>query len=161
MKEKSNKSDSDFLQQAVELARENVKNGGGPFGAVIVQGNKLIATGVNRVTDNHDATAHAEILAIREAGRILGDHELKDCTLYSSCEPCPMCLGATYWARIGRLVYASTRIDAQEAGFNDAVIYEELQLPVEQRSLRTDRLDVESAGKEFVEWGEMEGKVEY
>ncbi len=156
-----NTIDQRYLEQAIDLARNNVAGGGGPFGAVIVKDGKIIATGVNRVTDRHDATAHAEILAIREANRKLGTHELKDCTLYSSCEPCPMCLGAVYWAGISRLVFASTNIDAKNAGFSDAEIYEELKLPIEKRKLQTEQLNIESAGAEFNEWKELEEKEEY
>ncbi|HOF08203.1 MAG TPA: nucleoside deaminase, partial [Bacteroidales bacterium] len=118
-----------FLKLAIELAKENVKNGGGPFGAVIVKDGQIIAKGTNRVTSHNDPTAHAEIVAIRQACEKLNDFQLTDCIIYSSCEPCPMCLGAIYWARPKKLVFAADKFDAANAGFDDSMIYDEIQLP--------------------------------
>ena len=118
--------DETFLSAAIRLAVESVKAGGGPFGAVIVREGEIIARGSNRVTLSNDPTAHAEITAIREAGRVLQDFRLSGCILYSSCEPCPMCLAACYWARISELVFAGAKADAAAAGFDDAFLYREL-----------------------------------
>ena len=125
-----------FLQQAVDLAVENVANGGGPFAALIVREGQVLATGCNQVTASHDPTAHAEITAIRAACLQMDDFELRGCTLYSSCEPCPMCLGAIYWARVTAVYYACNRIDASAAGFDDDFIYAEFAKPVARRSGR-------------------------
>ncbi|MBT3244605.1 MAG: nucleoside deaminase [Bacteroidetes bacterium] len=161
MKKTYNIPDQEFILKTIELAQSNVQNGGGPFGALVVKDGKIIATGVNRVTDKHDPTAHAEVMAIREASRLLGNHELEGCTLFSSCEPCPMCLGAVYWARIKRLVFASDRHNAREAGFSDAMIYEEIHLPVEERSLKTEQITIPQAGAEFIAWHEQLDREEY
>lgn len=121
---------------AIDLAIENVKNGnGGPFGALIVKDDHIIATGVNTVTTTNDPTAHAEVNAIRNACAQLDSFQLDGCTIYSSCEPCPMCLGAIYWARADKLVFAATKIDAAKAGFDDSFIYDEIELPIENRKL--------------------------
>ena len=118
------------MREAIRLASANVENGGGPFGAVIARGGEIIATGVNRVTANCDPTAHAEVSAIRAAAQKLGTFNLSGCDIYSSCEPCPMCLGAIYWARLDRLFYGNTKADAARIGFDDAFIYKELALPL-------------------------------
>ncbi|MBK7131300.1 MAG: nucleoside deaminase [Bacteroidales bacterium] len=133
----------------------------GPFGAVIVKGGKLIAEGHNRVVQTTDPTAHAEILAIREAAKKLNSHDLKDCTLYTSCEPCPMCLGAIYWAGIKKVIYACDRNDAEEAGFSDKLIYEEIVLDPAERKVSFIRMK-ETGGKEvFRKWNGMEDKIPY
>ena len=124
------------MREAIRLASANVENGGGPFGAVIARGGEIIATGVNRVTANCDPTAHAEVSAIRAAAQKLGTFNLSGCEIYSSCEPCPMCLGAIYWARLDRLFYGNTKADAARIGFDDAFIYKELALPLSERTLR-------------------------
>ncbi len=124
-----------FLDRALALAKSSAQNDGGPFGALVVQDGHVLAESNNRVTAHHDPTAHAEVEAIRAACRSLGHHQLHGCTLYSSCEPCPMCLGAIYWARPERVLFASTRQEAAAAGFDDAMIYEELDLPGEQRGI--------------------------
>ena len=124
------------MREAIRLASANVENGGGPFGAVIARGGEIIATGVNRVTANCDPTAHAEVSAIRAAAQKLGTFNLSGCDIYSSCEPCPMCLGAIYWARLDRLFYGNTKADAARIGFDDAFIYKELALPLSERTLR-------------------------
>ncbi len=150
-----------FINQAIDLATENVRNGGGPFGAVIVKDGEVIATGVNRVTSNADPTAHAEVQAIRSACAKLGHFELKGCVLYTSCEPCPMCLGAIYWARLDRVVYAGTQTDAAEVGFDDSFIYKEIALPMSSRSIPF-RWDGDIKRLEpFDEWRLKSDKVEY
>src|SRR5882724_3989761 len=122
---------SDFMRQAIALALENIRTGGGPFAALVVKDGAIVATGANRVTATNDPTAHAEIVAIREACKKLGSFQLDDCEIYTTCEPCPMCLGAIYWARPARVFFASTASDAAAAGFDDAFIYDELQTPAE------------------------------
>ncbi|MGD9492548.1 MAG: nucleoside deaminase [Bacteroidales bacterium] len=157
-----NNPDRKFLQMAVDLAVENVRSGkGGPFGAVIVKDGEVLATGVNLVTSNNDPTAHAEITAIRNATAKLKDFQLNGCTLYSSCEPCPMCLGAIYWARPERLVYATSKHDAADAGFDDAFIYDELELPIAQRHLKTEYSPEEPYKLPFQIWKESAAKTEY
>jgi len=147
---------------AVDLASENVRSGkGGPFGAVIVKDGEVLATGVNMVTCNNDPTAHAEVTAIRNATSKLKDFQLTGCTLYSSCEPCPMCLGAIYWARPERLVFATSKHDAADAGFDDAFIYEEIDLAIDLRHLRTEYCPAEPFKLPFHLWKESEGKTEY
>ncbi len=153
--------DQKFLALSVELAIENVKSGGGPFGALIVKNGELISTAANQVTQLHDPTAHAEVLAIREAAKNLGDHKLEGCTIYSSTEPCPMCLGAIYWAGIDKLVFASNKADAEKAGFIDAHIYREFDLKLEERSIITKHLSIPHAGEEFNAWLDSEDKEVY
>jgi len=141
-----------FLKQAIELAAENVRRDGGPFGALVVKNGIVIATGTNQVTRANDPTAHAEIVAIREACRVLGDFQLTGCDIYSSCEPCPMCLGAIYWARPARLYYSATQADAAAAGFDDATIYQQLDLPGSERSIPTFRVMEPDSARPFAEW---------
>jgi len=151
-----------WMRQAIDLALENVRTGrGGPFGAVVVKQDRLIATGVNLVTEKNDPTAHAEIVAIRSACRELGSFQLSDCELYSSCEPCPMCLGAIYWARPMFYCYAATRVDAAHVGFDDAFIYDEVPLPPERRSIPGYLLLREAGGTPFQEWMRSEHRVRY
>ena len=152
---------NDFMKKAVDLAVENVNNGGGPFGAVIVRDGKIIATGVNRVTPNNDPTAHAEVSAIRAACEKLGTFQLDGCEIYRSCEPCPMCLGAIYWAHIERLYYGCNQRDADEIGFSDEFIYKELALPSSERQLKTEELLPDDARRAFEAWRNKEDKVEY
>lgn len=151
----------DFMRKAIELALENVNNGGGPFGAVIVRDGKIVSTGVNRVTANNDPTAHAEVCAIRSACQTLGTFILEGCDIYSTCEPCPMCLGAIYWAHIDRLYYACNKHDAADAGFDDSFIYKELALTPDERRLKTEILIPEEAKRIFEEWKNNEDKTEY
>lgn len=154
--------DKSFLQRAVNLAAENVKSGrGGPFGAVIVKEGRIIAEAVNTVTAAHDPTAHAEINAIRIATKKLGDFQLKNCTIYSSCEPCPMCLGAIYWARPERLVFASSKHDAAKIGFDDAFIYHEMNQSIENRSIPTKYIKEDSFLEPFRLWKKSLNKTEY
>jgi len=160
MKKKSDQHEA-YLAKAISLAENNVEKGGGPFGAVIVKDGQIIASGVNRVSHKHDPTAHAEIEAIRQATEIMGDYELKGCTLYSSCEPCPMCLGAIYWARLEGLYFASTREDAQLAGFSDADIYEELDRKPNERLLPTFQIKPLNTGEEFIAWDNYSDRITY
>ncbi len=153
--------DEKFMSMAIELSVKNVENGGGPFGAVIVKDGKVVATGVNRVTANNDPTAHAEVSAIREACRLLGDFRLTGCTIYTSCEPCPMCLAAIYWAGISSIYYANTKEDAEAIHFGDKFIYDEIALPVGMRSVPTRMIMREQALKAFKAWENKADKVEY
>ncbi len=151
-----------FMQKAIALSQENVHSGkGGPFGAIIVKEGKIIAQGQNQVTSTNDPTAHAEIVAIREACRILETFQLSGCELYTSCEPCPMCLGAIYWARLDKVYYANTKVDAAQIGFDDQFIYEELKLPLTQRHLPMIQLMPQEASIAFQGWVEKTDKVEY
>ena len=129
------KEDEKFMQQAIDLSIENVANGGGPFGAVIVRDGEVIATGTNRVTATCDPTAHAEVSAIRAACAKLGDFKLAGCTIYSSCEPCPMCLSALYWAGVERIFYGNTKEDAKAINFDDSFIYDQIALDYSERSI--------------------------
>jgi guanine deaminase len=152
---------ADFMHEAIRIAIESVRSGGGPFGAVIVRGDTIVGRGANQVTTRNDPTAHAEILAIRNACQNLNTFLLTDCDLYASCEPCPMCLGAIYWARIKRVFYASTRSDAGEAGFDDDFIFREFALPFERRALVMSQLMRDEALAVFAEWEAKPDKVRY
>lgn len=157
-----NTIDKHFLRQTIELAIENVKTGkGGPFAAIITKEEKIIAKGTNIVTTSHDPTAHAEISAIRNACRLLNDFQLEGCTIYSSCEPCPMCLGAIYWARFKRLVFAADKCQAEKAGFDDAFIYKEIILPYSQRNLKTEQIVLQEDNTPFDVWMDSNTKIEY
>ena len=158
---KAKHSPESFMREAIKLSAESVRSGGGPFGAVIVRNGEIIARGENRVTVCNDPTAHAEVSAIREAAARLGTYDLSGCEIYSSCEPCPMCLGAIYWARLDRLYYAGTRADAANVGFDDAHIYEELPLDPSQRELPTQTLLREEAQQVFEAWAGKLDKKEY
>lgn len=149
------------MRETIRLASANVENGGGPFGAVIARGGEIIATGVNRVTANCDPTAHAEVSAIRAAAQKLGTFNLSGCDIYSSCEPCPMCLGAIYWARLDRLFYGNTKADAARIGFDDAFIYKELALPLSERTLRAEQLLGKEAIATFEAWEQKTDKTPY
>lgn len=150
-----------YLQLAVDAARQSIDNGGGPFGAVVVRDGRVLATGNNQVTLTHDPTAHAEVVAIRAACQAITDHCLAGATLYASTEPCPLCLAATYWARIDHVVYASTREDAARAGFDDAEFYRQLALPVEQRSVRCEYRALPSAQIPLQAWIARADKIPY
>ena len=150
-----------FMRQAIQLAMDNIKNGGGPFGAVIVKDGEVIATGVNRVTKNNDPTAHAEVTAIRQACEKLGTFSLEGCDIYASCEPCPMCLGAIYWARLDHLYYGANKHDAAAAGFDDQFIYEEIELPYANRHLKTASLLEKEAQAPFTLWSQHEERIAY
>lgn len=149
------------MQKAIDLALENIKNEGGPFGAVIVKDGVIIATGANRVTANNDPTAHAEVCAIRNACTKLQTFNLEGCEIYSSCEPCPMCLGAIYWAHLDKLYYACNKDDAADAGFDDSFIYKELELKREDRNLQSEILLPQEAKVVFESWKTQEDKTEY
>lgn len=152
----------DILMRAIELAQQNVQTGnGGPFGAVIVKDGKIIAEGVNQVTTSNDPTAHAEIVAIRKACQVLGTFQLTDCEIYSSCEPCPMCLGAIYWARPKALYFASNKHDAARAGFDDSFIYDEILQPYEKRKITTQYIPLSEAQKVFEDWINADNKQPY
>ena len=152
---------SEFLQQAVTLACDNVANGGGPFGALVVKEGRVIALSGNRVTSSLDPTAHAEIMAIRLACQYLADFQLTDCILYTSCEPCPMCLGAIYWARLKEVYFACNRFDAAAAGFDDSFIYDEIPRQPEQRRIVMCYLDLPNAGSPFESWNRLADKTRY
>jgi tRNA(Arg) A34 adenosine deaminase TadA len=154
-------TDRAFLQQAIELAVENVRAGGGPFGALVVRAGTVVARGVNRVTAQHDPTAHAEVQALRTTGAVLKAHHFPGCTLYTSCEPCPMCLAAAYWARLDRVVYAATHQQAADAGFADADLFDEVARPPAARRLAMDRALEDLAPRPFEAWRDFEGRVEY
>jgi tRNA(Arg) A34 adenosine deaminase TadA len=150
-----------FLKRSVEIADESIKNEGGPFGAVIVKNGEIVAEANNRVVLSSDPTAHAEILAIRRASELLKTHDLGGCVLYSSCEPCPMCLGAIYWAGIKRVVYACNRLDAAEAGFDDDFIYREIMLDPADRKVEFVRINNAEAEAVFKKWDQMTNKISY
>jgi len=151
----------EFMQRAIDLSIRNVADGGGPFGAVIVKDGKVVAEGVNRVTASCDPTAHAEVSAIREACRRQGTFKLDGCEIYTSCEPCPMCLSAIYWAGISRIYYANTKRDADKIGFGDNFIYDEIARPNNERAIPTSQMMREEAQEAFRAWEEKEDKVEY
>ena len=152
----------ELMREAIRLSLEMMRAGrGGPFGAVIVRGKEVIGRGFNQVTSSNDPTAHAEVVAIREACRRLGTFRLDGCELYTSCEPCPMCLSAIYWARIGRVFYANTRKDAAEAGFDDDLIYQELARPLRERQLQLEQGLREEALPALVEWKTKADKAPY
>jgi tRNA(Arg) A34 adenosine deaminase TadA len=151
-----------FMEQAIALATENVTSGrGGPFGAVVVRDGKVIATGVNRVTTTNDPTAHAEVTAIRNACAALKSFRLDGCEIYTSCEPCPMCLAAIYWAHCDAIYYGNTAKDAAAAGFNDEYLYDELKRPIEERNIPIANLLREKAISSFDAWRSSPNKVHY
>lgn len=151
-----------FMREAITLSLENVRTGqGGPFAALVVQNGAVIAREVNRVTNLNDPTAHAEVLAIRTACQTLRSFRLTDCELYTTCEPCPMCLGAIYWARISRFFYGNTRSDAAAIGFDDSLIYDEVSKPPEQRSVPSAQLLSGEAAVAFAEWMRSTSKAPY
>ena len=149
------------MKRAIALSVNNVRNGGGPFGAVITRHGEVVATGVNRVTANNDPTAHAEVTAIRNAARELGTFDLSDCEIYTSCEPCPMCLGAIYWAHINKIYYGNNRHDAADIGFDDDFIYKEIELKPQNRNKKMEILLPEEAKKAFEMWKNSSTKTEY
>jgi guanine deaminase len=152
---------ADSMRRAIAIALENIRAGGGPFGAVVVRDGRVIAEGANRVTANHDPTAHAEVVAIREACRALGDFQLTGCDLYTTCEPCPMCLGAIYWARPARVFYAGSAADAADAGFDDAFIYKELNVPHAGRRIPMIQLLHDESLAIFTAWKQKPDKTAY
>jgi len=150
-----------FMRKAIALSIENIKNGGGPFGAIIVKNDKIISTAVNRVTAHTDPTAHAEVNAIRKACRKLKTYDLSGCEIYSSCEPCPMCLGAIYWAHLDKIYYGNTKKDAKNIGFDDSFIYDEIELKPENRKVKTMQLLPQEAIIAFENWANADDKIEY
>jgi tRNA(Arg) A34 adenosine deaminase TadA len=151
----------EFLREAIRVASENVRQGGGPFGAIVVRDGEVVAQGANRVTQSNDPTAHAEVEAIREACRVLGTFQLEGCEIYSSSEPCPMCLGAVYWARPKAVYYANGREVALAAGFDDDHIYDEFMLPPGKRRYPVTKLEIEEANEPFQRWARKADRVEY
>ena len=149
------------MKRAIELSVENVSKGGGPFGSVIVKDNKIIVEGSNKVTATNDPTAHGEIVAIREACKKLNNFNLRGCELYSTCEPCPMCLSAIYWARIDKIYYANTREDARKIDFDDSLIYTELKKNIDKRKIPMIQMMRDEALKAFELWDKKADKVKY
>ena len=152
---------NEFMKRAIELSIESVNKGGGPFGSVIIKDNKIISEGYNKVTTNNDPTAHGEIVAIREACKKLKNFNLSDCELYSTCEPCPMCLSAIYWSRINKIYYANTREDARKIDFDDSLIYSELQKNINKRKIQMIQMMRNEALEAFELWDKKIDKVEY
>ncbi len=150
-----------FMKRAIELSIESVDKGGGPFGCVIIKDNQIIAEGSNKVTKNNDPTAHGEIVAIREACNKLNNFNLDGCELYSTCEPCPMCLSAIYWARISKIFYANTREDARKIDFDDSLIYLEMQKKINERKIPMIQIMRDEALKAFQLWDQKIDKTKY
>tara|TARA_Y100000590_G_scaffold97508_1_gene110931 strand:+ start:4838 stop:5311 length:474 start_codon:yes stop_codon:yes gene_type:complete len=150
-----------FMARAIELSLDSVKSNGGPFGCVIVKNDEIIAEGANEVTKSNDPTAHAEIVTIRSACEKLNTFDLKDCEMFTSCEPCPMCLSAIYWSHIDKIYYGNTRLDAAKIGFDDNFIYQELNLNLKKRKIPLQQINKNEAIKAFKEWELKEDKVEY
>lgn len=156
------RSHKDFMNEAVKVAIKGMNaNEGGPFGCIIVKDGEIIGRGNNKVTSSNDPTAHAEITAIREACKTLNDFQLEGCTIYASCEPCPMCLGAIYWARPDKVFYGSNQQDAADIGFDDEFIYKEISLPYNKRSISFEQVGRDIALEAFQIWSEKEDKIEY
>lgn len=154
-------SNNEFMLKAISCSCENIELGGGPFGAVIVKDGKIIAEGSNKVTINNDPTAHAEVVAIRNASQYLQNFNLSGCEIYTSCEPCPMCLSAIYWARIDKIWYANTREDAKNIDFDDSLIYDEVSLPIKERKIPMTQLLRNEGIKAFEKWTSKSDKTEY
>ena len=150
-----------FMERAIELSIQSVNNGGGPFSSIIVKGERIIAEGSNKVTLSNDPTAHGEIVAIREACEKLNNFNLSGCELYSTCEPCPMCLSAIYWSRINKIYYANTREDARKIDFDDSSIYSELQKNINERKIPMTQIMRNEALKTFELWDKKTDKVKY
>lgn len=151
-----------FMERAIALSIENVRSGsGGPFAALVVRNGSILATGTNQVTALLDPTAHAEVVAIRAACQTARNFQLADCELYTTCEPCPMCMGAIYWARLAKVYYANTRADAAKIGFDDSLIYDELALPIEARKIAMVQIMRDPALAAFREWEQSQSKIQY
>jgi len=158
----SGKEEIGYMKEAIRLSIENVESGrGGPFGAIVVKDGKIIATGTNHVTTTNDPTAHAEVVAIRRACEVLKSFQLDGCEIYCSCEPCPMCLGAIYWARPDKIFFANTKEDAAKIKFDDNFIYDELARPLDERKLFTRQILREEALEAFRKWSASSLKIEY
>ncbi len=149
------------MRKAIALSIENIKKGGGPFAAVIVKDGKIVSTGTNGVTTHNDPTAHAEVTAIRKAAKKLKTFDLAGCEIYTSCEPCPMCLGAVYWAHLDKMYYGNTKTDAKNIGFDDSFIYDEIELKLSERRLKSVRKLPDEAIKAFQAWTDTTDKIEY
>ena len=158
---KMDDKNKEFMRKAIQLSIKNINNGGGPFGAVVVKDGEIIAEGTNGVTLLNDPTAHAEVSAIRNAAKTLGTYDLSGCEIYTSCEPCPMCLGAIYWARLKRIYYGNTKREAAEINFDDDFIYKELDLPLSKRKVPALQLLADEAICAFNEWDRQDNKIEY
>ncbi len=157
-----NDHDLQFMHRAIELAQRSIDaNDGGPFGCVVVKNGEIIAEGNNRVTSTNDPTAHAEVVAIRNACEKLGSFQLEDCVIYTSCEPCPMCLGAIYWARPKAIFYACDKADAAKIGFDDKFIYDEIERPIGERHIKTESILREEGLQVFDNWAKKADKLEY
>ena len=150
-----------FMLEAIRVANENIENQGGPFGAVIVKDGEIIAASGNSVTIDNDPTAHAEVNTIRKACKRLGTFNLEGCEIYSSCEPCPMCLSALYWAGVSRICYGNTKDDAKAINFDDSFIYDQLELKYDERSIKCEHFMRSDALRAFRKWDEKEDKIEY
>lgn len=154
--------DEKFMRRAIELAQRGMENGaGGPFGCVIVKDGEIVGEGCNRVTSTNDPTAHAEVVAIREACQNLNSFQLEDCVIYASCEPCPMCLGAIYWARPKAIFYACNKSDAAVISFDDQFIYEEIERPIDERKIKTENILREEGLKVFENWADKTDRTDY
>ncbi len=151
----------ELMRKAIQLSIDNIDNGGGPFGAVIVKDGKIVAQAANSVTNDNDPTAHAEVNAIRKASQILNSFDLSDCEIYTSCEPCPMCLGAIYWSGIKTVYYGNNKQDAADINFDDKFIYQELDRPIAQRKVKFSQLLPDEAKIAFKKWASSESKTEY
>jgi len=153
--------DKKYMLDAIRLSSENIDSGGGPFAAIIVKDGKIISAATNSVTADNDPTAHAEINAIRKACKALNSFDLSGCVIYTSCEPCPMCLGAIYWAHIDKVFYGNTKDDARKIGFDDSFIYKEMELPLKKRKIEFEQLLHDEAFKAFIKWHKSDNKTEY
>ena len=154
--------DSRFLEMAIELSRKGMQNSqGGPFGCVVVRDEKVVGEGYNQVTSSNDPTAHAEVVAIRAACQKLGTYQLTECEIYTSCEPCPMCLASAYWARIDAIYYGANAADAAKAGFDDAFLYDEMRKQHAERTIPSTQMLREEAGESFKAWLESPNKIQY
>ncbi|MFY0631322.1 MAG: nucleoside deaminase [Flavobacteriaceae bacterium] len=156
------KNHEEFMSEAVQAALKGMSNNeGGPFGCIVVKNGEIIGRGNNKVTSTNDPTAHAEVTAIRDACKNVGSFQLDGCIVYTSCEPCPMCLGAIYWARPDKVYYGSNQVDAANIGFDDEFIYKEIPLPYEKRSISFEQVGREIALEPFQKWSEKQDKIEY
>lgn len=154
-------NNEEYIMETIRISESNMEDGGGPFGAIIVKDNEIIARAGNTVTSSNDPTAHAEINAIRKASQYLENFDLSGCILYSSCEPCPMCLGAIYWARVDGVYFAAGKEDAKDAGFDDSFIYSEIKKPFDRRSIQTIQIMRDEAYEVLKKWKQKEDKIQY
>jgi tRNA(Arg) A34 adenosine deaminase TadA len=154
-------NNEEYIMETIRISESNMEDGGGPFGAIIVKDNEIIARAGNTVTSSNDPTAHAEINAIRKASQYLENFDLSGCILYSSCEPCPMCLGAIYWARVDGIYFAAGKEDAKDAGFDDSFIYSEIKKPFDRRSIQTNQIMRDKAYEVLKKWKQKEDKIQY